>query len=272
MKQILLSVIIPVYNAEKYLITCLDSIKSQTYKNYEVIIIDDASTDDSQGIMKKYAKTDKRFRVYINNLNLRITKTLNKGIKIAKGKYILRMDADDWCYPERFEKQFKYMEKHPDIGVSGGTIEVCDKNLNIINKRKYPLSDSEVRKIIFRYSPFAHPATIWNAKLMKKIGGYNPNIPLSQDYELYFRIGNISKFGNIKDTILKLRTHDDSSSIIRGKFQEQYAIYTRIKAFLEFGYNMSFFDKFYTFVQMISMVIIPPKLKFWLFNFIRKMI
>lgn len=267
-----ISVVMPVYNSERYIKTSIESILTQTFKNFEFIIIDDGSNDDSFKVIDSYRQKDKRIILMRNNQNIGTSKTLNRGLFIAQGKYIIRMDADDWSYPNRFQKQFDFMEKSPETGVSGGTIEICDKNLNIKNKRRYPLSDIGARKIIFQYSPFAHPATIWNAKLMKKIHGYNPNIPLSQDYELYFRIGKISKFANIKDTILKLRTHDDSSSIIKGKFQEQYAIYTRIKAFLEFGYTMSFFEKLYTFLQMLSIVIIPPKIKFWIFNQLRRKI
>jgi len=272
MKVIPISVIMPVFNAERFLEEAIESVLCQTFKKFEFIIVDDASTDGSWKIIKKYASKDKRIRSFRNSKNLRATKTLNRGLQLSRGKYIVRMDADDWSYPNRFEKQYKYMQKHPKVGVSGGAIEVCDKKLNVVNGRKYPLTDKAVRKTIFRYSPFAHPATIWDAKIMKKTGGYNGNIPLSQDYELYFRMGKLARFGNLKDTILKLRTHDDSSSIVRGKFQEQYAIYSRIKAFLEYEYDMSFSDKLYTFLQMLSMAIIPPKWKFKIFNLLRRII
>jgi glycosyltransferase involved in cell wall biosynthesis len=259
-----------VYNGERYLRESIDSILGQTFKNFELVIIDDGSTDDSWKIIKKYSTKDKRIVTIRNRKNLRTSAALNRGLDIARGKYIVRMDADDWSYPYRLEKQYDYMRKHPKVGVSGGAIEICNERLRVLNKRRYPLSDKAARKIIFRYSPFAHPATIWNKEIMQNAGGYNENIPLSQDYDLYFRIGKLSKFGNIKDVLLKLRTHDDSSSIVRGKFQEQYAIYSRIKAFLEYQYDMSFSDKLYTFLQMISMVIVPPKVKFRLFNYLRR--
>lgn len=270
MKQIAVSVLMPVYNAEKYLDPAIESIVNQTFKDFEFVIIDDGSSDASWKILKSWSQKDQRIKVFRNKVNLRTTKTLNKGLKKAKGKYIVRMDADDWSYPDRIERQYLFMEKNADIGVSGGTIEICDEKLKIINKRGYPKSDKQVREKIFRYSPFAHPSTIWRASLLKKVGGYNENLPLSQDYELYFRIGKFSKFGNLSKTLLKLRTHSDSSSIVKGKFQEQYTIYSRIKAFLELGYNMTLFDKLYTFTQMMSMVIIPPKMKFWIFNFLRR--
>jgi glycosyltransferase involved in cell wall biosynthesis len=270
MYKVAISVLLPVYNGEKFLSESIESILNQTLKNFELVIIDDASSDKTWEIIKRYRKLDRRIVALRNERNLRISASLNKGLDVAKGKYILRMDADDWSYPRRLEKQYRFMEKHTEIGVSGGSIEVCDEKLKVINKRNYPISDKAVRKVIFRYSPFAHPATIWRKEIMKSAGGYNPNIPLSQDYDLYFRVGKISKFGNLNDVLIKLRTHDDSSSIVRGKFQEQYTIYSRIKAFLEYQYDMSFADKLYTFLQMISMVIIPARVKFWIFNLLRR--
>ena len=270
MQKIPISVLMPVYNGEKYLEKAIKSVLFQTFKNYEFVIVDDGSTDGSWKIIQKYSHKDKRIVAIRSSKNLRTSAALNKGLKITKGKYVIRMDADDWSYPDRFQKQYEYMELHPEVGVSGGSIEVCNEKLEVINKRTYPQTDRMARRIIFRYSPFAHPATIWRKEKMMKAGAYNDNIPLAQDYDLYFRIGGISKFGNIKDTILKLRTHNDASSITKGKFQEQYTIYARIKAFLEYKYDMTLFDKFYTFAQMVSMVIVPPRVKFWLFNFLRR--
>lgn len=272
MKKPKISVLMPVYNTEKYVGQAIESILGQTFEEFEFIIVDDHSADNSWDIINNHARNDRRIVPLRNTVNVRATKSLNRGLRVAKGKYMVRMDADDWSYPYRLQKQFDFMEKHPDVGVSGGTVEICDENLKVLNLRRYPLTDETARKIIFRYSPFAHPATIWRTKVVKELGGYNENIPLTQDYELYFRVGQKSTFANLSDVILKLRTHDDSSSLARGKSQEQFALYSRIKAFLEYGYNMTTFDKAYTFLQMLSLIFIPQKVKFWLFNFIRRVL
>lgn len=271
MGRIKISVPMPVYNADKYLDKAIQSILTQTFRDFEFIIVDDCSTDNSWEIIRRYAKQDRRIIALRNKNHLRTTKTLNRGLSIARGKYIARMDADDWSYPQRLKEQFDFMEAHPKVGVSGSAIEVCDERLQTLNIRRYPKTDKQARKIIFRYSPFAHPVTIWRASIMRKVGGYNESIPLSQDLDLYFRIGKICEFANLDSVLLKLRVHDDSSSIIRGRYQEQFAIYTRIKAFLEIGgYTITFGDKLYIFLQMVSMILIPPKIKFWLFNFFRR--
>lgn len=272
MSKVKISVLMPVYNTEKYLEQAILSILDQTFQDFEFIIVDDHSNDSSWNIILKFAKQDRRIIPIRNDENIRATKSLNKGLEKVRGEYMVRMDADDWSYPDRLQKQYVFMEKHPKVGVSGGAIEICNNDLKVINVRKYPLTDTLARKTIFRYSPFAHPATIWRMSYLNEVGGYNQNIPLSQDLDLYFRIGKLCEFANLEDILIRLRVHDDSSSIIRGKYQEQFALYTRIKAFLEIGgYEMTFGDKLYNFLQMISMVLIPPKIKFWMFNWLRRM-
>ena len=265
-----ISVLMPVYNSENYLTSSIESILSQSFKNFEFIIIDDGSTDNSLEIIEKYKHNDKRIVLIKNKFNLGTTRSLNLGLLIANGKYMVRMDADDWSYPDRLKTQYEYMEKHSEIGVSGGAIDVCDKDLNVIYTRKYATIDKEIRKKIFLYSPFAHPATIWNTEKIKNLGGYNERLPLSQDCELYFKIGEFTKFGNLKDKLIKLRIHNNSSSISKDFTQEKYAIYARLKAIMEFGYEPRFKDKLFILCRIIALFTIPKKIKFIIFNFLRR--
>lgn len=263
-----ISILMPVYNSQKYLRLSIDSILDQTLEDFQFIIIDDGSTDRSWRIIKSYSRKDERIVAIRNTKNLKTSSALNKGLAKVQSKYVVRMDADDWSYPDRLENQYKYMESHPKIGVSGGAVEVCNERLEIINKRNYPLTDEEARKIIFHYSPFAHSATIWRTSVLKAVNGYNENIPYSQDAELYFKVGNFSEFGNIKETVIKLRMHKQSSSYSKARMQEIYAVYARIKALLEYNYEASFSDKLWIFLR-IMMFIIPMPIKFRLFNLVR---
>ena len=131
MKKPRVSVLMPVYNGERFLKVSIDSILSQTFRDFEFIIADDGSTDGSQKIIEDYKQKDTRIIALRNKHNIGTSRTLNKGLSIAKGKYIVRMDADDWSYPDRIERQCDYMQKHPKVGVSGGAIEVCNEKLNI---------------------------------------------------------------------------------------------------------------------------------------------
>src|SRR3989339_1795602 len=145
-----ISVVMPVYNSAKYLSSSIESILNQTFSNFELIIIDDGSTDSTSQIIKKYIKLDKRIITVKNKTNLGICNSLNTGLRLAKGKYIARMDGDDWSYPERLFKQIFFMESHPKTVICGGAIEVCDDNLRVKNQRHYPTSDKKVREKILK--------------------------------------------------------------------------------------------------------------------------
>lgn len=265
----LISVVMPVYNIEHYVGSAIESILNQTYKKFEFIIIDDASSDSTRNILKKVRAKDKRIILIRNRKNLGVTKSLNKALKLVKGKYIIRMDADDWSYPDRFELQVKLMEDHPDVVVSGSYIEVCDSNLRTKYIRKYKIDDSSIRKHLFRYSPFAHAATIWQAKVLKK-ERYNEVITVSQDYELYFRVGKIGKFMNLSKPLLKLRMHEGAVSVIKSDLQSKNTILIRLNAVLMLGYNMTTVDKLYNFLQEIGIGLIPVRLRFFIFDFLRR--
>ena len=156
----LVSVIMSAYNAQLYVTKAIESVLHQTYRNFEFIIIEDASTDETFSIINGFKEKDKRIFIMRNGDNIGLTKSLNKALKKARGKYIIRMDADDWSYPNRFKLQIELMEKNPDVVVSGSYIEICDSQLKTKSIRKYHLDNATIRKHIFRYSPFAHPATI----------------------------------------------------------------------------------------------------------------
>lgn len=266
----LASVIMPAYNAVKYVEQATESILNQTYKKFEFIIIDDASTDLTLNILKNIRAKDKRIILVQNKKNLGVTKNLNKALELAKGKYIIRMDADDWSYPERFQMQIDLMETHPNVVVSGSYIEVCDSKLKTKYIRKYHKNDTDIRKHIFRYSPFAHPATIWQAKILKK-EMYNESLTTCQDYELYFRVGRIGKFMNLDKPLLKLRIHENSVSVVQNDLQWKNTVLIRFNAVLMLGYAMSNFDKIYSFLQELCIALLPVKLRIMFFNFIRRL-
>lgn len=259
----------PVYNVKHYVRTALESILNQKYSNFEFIIIDDGSNDGTSGILRSFKKRDKRIVLRRNKKNIGVSRSLNKALSLARGKYIIRMDADDWSYPDRFELQVKLMQDNPDVVVSGSFVEVCDSKLRVRYVRKYNIDDASIRKHLFRYSPFAHPATIWQAKVVKK-ELYNEVINVSQDYELYFRVGKMGKFMNLGKPLLKLRIHEHSVSTTMNDLQLKNTVLIRLSAVLMLGYNMSTPDKLYNFLQEIGIGLIPVKVRFSIFNFLRR--
>jgi len=269
MKNPKVSVLMPAYNAEEYIGEAIESILNQTFTDFECIIIDDCSKDKTWDIIQEYAKKDKRIRPFKNEKNLKLSATLNKGIGLCRAEYIARMDADDWCYPYRLEKQYTVISTNSNIGILGGTMEVCNESLEVKNIRKYHITNEEIRKYIFKYSPFCHATTIYRKDIVQSVGGYNIDLYDAEDYDLYFRIGKISEFRNIDDVLYKMRYNENSVSNTRARRQEILTLYIRLKAVLEYGYSMPLGDKLYTFAQLFSMLIIPSKYKAKIFNFLR---
>lgn len=262
-----ISVLMPAYNSEKYIGVAIESILNQTFSDFEFIIIDDCSKDKTWNIITTYAAKDDRIIPLRNEINMREAKTLNRGIGIARGKYIARIDNDDWSYPDRLKKQYNFMEEHSDVGISGGTINICDGNLQPKSQRKYALSDKQIRQKMFRYSPFCHPTVIIRRSILILTGLYNPDYYPPNDYELYFRIGLHSKFANLSDTLLKYRVLDNSITHTSTKRLEILTIAIRNK--YAKAYHMTFFDRLYNILQYLSIFIIPSWIKIRIFNFFR---
>lgn len=267
----LVSVVMPAYNSGKYITDSIESILNQTYKNIELIIINDCSTDETLSIINSFVKKDSRIKCIDNEVNKKISESLNSGIRLAKGKYIARMDSDDIAMPDRLARQVDYMERHADVVLSGGSIYVCSHDMKIINMRRYNIEDDNIRAKIFRYNQFCHPATIFLTEAVRKAGLYNKVLYDAEDYDLYFRLGQFGKFGNLTDPLLKYRTSSSSVSAVRAHRQELLTIFIRIKAVAEYGYTMKFADWAYTIAQFISAYIVPSRFKFWIFNAIRSM-
>lgn len=267
MKKPLVSVLMPAYNAEKYIGEAIESILNQTYKNFEFIIVDDASTDSTWKIIQNYAKKDGRLIALKNKTNLKICKTLNKGIKVAIGKYIARMDADDWSYPDRLEKQIKYMQKNPSLVISGGAMLICDEVMKPFAMRTYASNNQILRRKIMRYSPFAHPSVIFKTDIARKVGGYH--MLYAEDIELYLNLGQFGNFGNLSDVLIKYREIPTSMTNTKLKITELHTLQLRLKAYLKLRYNASIVDFIYNFFHLISIYIIPTRLKIFIFNRIR---
>ena len=266
----LVSVVMPVYNAEPYISHAIESILQQSFMDFEFIIIDDGSTDATWQIIQQYAEQDKRIVTIHNSQNMKICQALNSGISLARGKYIARMDADDWSYPNRLQLQYEAMERNPDAVICGSTIEICDEKLRPLNIRRYHLSDKTIRRHFFYYSPFCHPATMFRKDVFNKAGYYNTELYDCEDYELYFRLARYGSLINLPEVLFRLRTHSKSICQQRSRRQEWLVLYVRIKAVFEYGYQMKVSDKIYFLLHLISMFIVPQRLKFRIFNFFRK--
>lgn len=261
----LVSVLMTAYNAEDYIESAIQSILDQTYKNFEFIIVEDCSKDNTWKIIEKFSKKDKRVKTVKNKKNLKAGESSNKAIPLCKGKYIIRMDADDWSYPDRIEKQVKYMEKNPKIVVSGSAMIVCDENLKTVGTRYYPQTDREIRSSLLRLNQIPHPASIWKSEALSKTSLYQ-GYQGSADYGLVLDISQYGLLGNINEPLIKFRVHSKSMSNSAMALQQKATLFFSNKAVREYGYKRSMKDRLWNWILIISMYTVPSKIKRCLLN------
>lgn len=266
-KTPLISVVMPVYNAEKYLSLSIDSILNQTFKDFELVIINDGSKDSSLKIIKKYK--DKRIRVVNNKKNLKIAKSLNKAVKLARSNIIARADADDIYVPKRLELQYKIMIKNQKIVIVGSNMKIINEKGEKISKREYPESDKELKRLMFRYSPFGHPVVMFRKKEFLEFGGYDHNKVPCEDIDLWFKIGSKYEFATVNKYLINYRVYSGSSSNKKLKQLELLGFQVKWMAVRNYGYRLSVYDAFYNFGQFITLWVMPSKVRVWTYNFLR---
>lgn len=199
-----ISVIMPAYNAEKYIGEAIDSILSQTFEDFEFIILNDCSKDRTEEIILSYG--DPRIVYLKNEQNLGVAATLNKGLANAKGEYIARMDADDISLPERFEKQVTYLDANDDIAVLGTNLE-CFNEYGTISTG-WSVSEPEQMKVDMFFScGLAHPSVMMRTDVIRSLGGYDLAFNGLEDYELWCRVLENHKITTLPDILLRYRIH-----------------------------------------------------------------
>lgn len=226
-----ISVVMPAYNAEKYVSEAITSIISQTFTDFEFIIINDSSADSTKQIIESFS--DPRIKLINNERNQGVAQSLNIGISAAKGKYIARMDADDISLPERLQTQFNFMERNPDIDICGSWIETFGDRNEIVKK---PLVHSDIRDTTFFSCSMTHPTVIFKRDLNIQ---YSSDFPRAEDYDLWCRKINELKFANIPEVLIRYRLHEYQVSSANKSNQDRDADAIRIRNLYSIGVNLS---------------------------------
>jgi glycosyltransferase involved in cell wall biosynthesis len=218
LSDVLVSVVLPVYNAELYLEEAIKSILKQTYKNFEFIIVNDGSNDSSLEIIEKLMKNDSRI-VLVNRENKGLVYTLNEGIRLAKGKYIARMDADDVSLSDRFEKQINFMESKK-LDICGSHFAMIDESSNLLNFVLVPLSHETCSLSLASKVPFAHPSVMIRKSFLDEnnlLYGQS-QYQIAEDIDLWIRMFDKGAiFGNFDEILFQYRVLDNSLSRINDK-------------------------------------------------------
>ncbi|MCQ8847217.1 glycosyltransferase [Alteromonas stellipolaris] len=228
-EQPLISVVMPVYNAQNYILDALKSICDQTYQNLEIIVIDDGSTDSSKELIQSIADIDNRLKL-ISRENKGLISSLNEGIEVSKGQYIARMDADDLSHPERLSRQIDYLEKHPEVGVIFSGIEYIDEYGKIIRKKISSKTRAiEPVELLFG-CPVCHPTAMFNMNKVTKIEiRYDHNFKNAEDFELWTRIISAHSISIMNEVLFQYRIHSGSITSQNSDSQRKMAVNAIVK-------------------------------------------
>ena len=216
----LVSVVMSVFNAEKYIHQAVESILQQTYKNLEFIVINDGSTDGTRDILESFE--DSRITL-LNQDNVGITLSLNKGIALARGKYIARQDADDISKPDRLEKQVAFLEAHPKVGLLGSRFEFIDEDGGVKRQSLLPIDNDTLQERLIKINQFCHASVMVRKEALDKVGAYREFFRYAQDYDLWLRISEHCEIANLPETLVQYRELPEAISSRKILLQSRFA-------------------------------------------------
>lgn len=266
-----ISVILPFYNTKPYLKEALESILNQSFSDFELIIINDASTDDSEEIVKNYLN-DPRIIYLKNKTNQGIVHNLNLGLKISRAEIIARMDGDDVSLPNRLAKQYEYLTKNPKISAVGTFIRMIDEKNQAIDFRTKPIQPEEIKKNLINYSPIVHATAMYRKADVLAVGGYQPEWIYVEDIDLWYRLiyrGYL--VSNISEFLLLYRYHANSTAH-QGKALAKKAFRLRRWAIKEFNLKLDLRQLVLIYSQLLAGLLFSGRQRQYLEGLFKKII
>jgi glycosyltransferase involved in cell wall biosynthesis len=217
-----ISVLMPVYNAERYIAEAVESILAQTYRDFEFLIIDDGSTDQSLAILERFAAQDTRIRLS-SRPNAGYLVRLNEMVSEARGDFFARMDADDIAMPERFARQIAFLEVHPEVVAVGSRTLAIDSDGDPLTEFCKVQEHEEIDRahLEARGGFICHPAAMIRAGAIRTVGGYRPETWPGEDVDLWLRLAEIGRLANLPETLLKYRQHLESTGYAHQAVQQE---------------------------------------------------
>ena len=205
------SVVLPVFNAEAFLGEAVESVLTQSLEDFELIAIDDGSTDGSRHILESFAARDGRVRLFARE-NRGLAATLNEGIQRAAAAYVAIMNADDVAMPERLAKEAAFLDAHPHVAAVGSQTQFFNVGATATPTTSLPCSPAAVRKLLGRGSPLSHPSVLFRRQAVVDIGLYRPQLVPAEDYDLWLRLSERHDLANLPDMLLRYRVHPGQST------------------------------------------------------------
>lgn len=206
MSQPVVSVVMAVRNVERFLVESIQSILDQSFEDFEFVIVDYGSTDNSKSIVQSYQATDSRIRFHEVPPCV-LPEARNAGCFVAQGRYIAIMDADDFALPDRLRQEVDYMESHPQVALLGGAVEWMDSSGRPFHVYHHPTEDRDIKRELLTHSVFWHPTMMMHREAFFSVGGYRPALVCSHDYDLAVRIAEKYECANLEEIVLRYRVH-----------------------------------------------------------------
>lgn len=263
-KSPLVTVIMPAYNAETTLAEAIESILAQKFCDFELIIVDDGSTDNTATIIDHYAQTDARIIKLPNASNQGISRSRNRALRAARGEYVACLDSDDIAEPSRLAAQLEFMTNHPDCVLLGSDLTIIDEKSTIVGQRVYPHSDRELRKALPRLNPFAQPASMFRAEPARTVGGFREDLPLCEDYDLFFRLAEMGMVANLDQALTRYRISTTQSKTRQLHDTVRYTLLVQQRAF-ERGWTRTTYDVSYR-LMLKTLLLLPQRVVLHLFK------
>jgi glycosyltransferase involved in cell wall biosynthesis len=216
-----ISVVMPVYNARRYVAQAVESILAQTVTDFEFVIIDDGSTDGSTAILRRYAERDGRIRL-VSRPNTGLVRALNEGLSLVRGPFVARMDADDISLPDRFALQLAAFRANDRLVALGGSFVCMDAAGRHLTRFEQPTDDATIQSHLLRgHCALGHPTAMMRREAALAVGGYDEAFATAEDLDLWLRLGERGELGNVPEVVLKYRLHAESVSEASGERQRQ---------------------------------------------------
>jgi glycosyltransferase involved in cell wall biosynthesis len=224
-----ISVVMSVFNGERYLREAIDSVLQQSFEHFELVVVDDGSTDSTPEILSSIAARDPRVVVRPRK-SINLPDALNFGFDVARAQLIARLDADDTAMPNRLEQQRAFFAQHPEVGLLGGQAAFTDQEGREFAVGRYPLSDAEIRKAFETTTPFVHSAVMMRRDAFEAAGRYRPIFTHSEDLDLWLRISERYEVANLDEVVVNYRMHASQESVRKQEDQALYSVASRTSA------------------------------------------
>lgn len=267
--QPLVSVLIPVYNGTEFLDEAIQSVLNSSYTNFEIILVDDGSTDKSRQKCLEYAEKYSNIHYYGFRKNRGMTRCLNFGVKKANGKYIARINQDDIMVKDRLEKQVAFLETHPEHVVVGGTIQLFTNTEAKFDIIRFPLTDKAIRKQWMILSPYSDPTVMYLKSAWEQTEGYSQYFWPADDVHMWYQLGSVGKMANLPSIMTKVRWHDHCGSIKshHRQMQKTWAVHEWAAEMIQ---QPTWFEKTFWVAQVVAGLLFPAQFNWWVYRILRK--